>query len=47
MIDTSAAERRYIKDSDDDVSRLRGFIVPVALIPWLTPWATDLTPLRG
>ena len=24
-----------------------GLPILVALIPWLTPWATDLSPLRG
>ena len=29
------------------VSPLRGFVTLAHVIPWLTPWATDLLPLRG
>jgi len=46
VIDTSAAERLNISENLD-VSPLRGYAILCFQVPWLAPWATDLSPLRG
>ena len=46
-MDKSAAERRHVGLNYDDVSPLWGYVLCSPWIPWLTPWATDLAPLRG
>jgi hypothetical protein len=46
MIETLAAERRYL-ENNDRMFRPSGAVFLLPLIPWLTPWATDLPPLRG
>src|SRR6266576_3652448 len=42
-----AAERRNSNDNQHGFRPCRGWFGSGVSAPWLTPWATDLLPLRG